>query len=101
MAVDMKKLEEFVGRAVGDMGAAFSAALVFIGDQLGLYKALAAGGALTPGELAAKTKTQERYVREWLNNQAAGGYVMYDAESGRYSMTEEQAMALAEESSAA
>lgn len=95
--VDQAKLMEFLGKAVGDMGAAMSAALVCMGDRLGLYKALAAGGPMTPGDLAKKTGTTERYVREWLLNQAAGGFVTYDG--GKYSMTPEQAMCLADESS--
>src|SRR6202022_2695397 len=79
MAIDEAKLNEFLGRAVGDIGAGMSAALVLLGDKLGLYKALAKSGPLTPAELAQRTGTAERYVREWLNNQAAGGYVNYDA----------------------
>jgi SAM-dependent methyltransferase len=100
MAVNEQKLNEFMGRAVGDMGAAFSAALVVIGDRLGLYKALAEQAA-TPGELARRTGTVERYVREWLNNQAAGGYVTYDPKTGAYALPEEQALALAVEGSPA
>jgi 2-polyprenyl-3-methyl-5-hydroxy-6-metoxy-1,4-benzoquinol methylase len=97
---DQKKLEEFMGRAVGDIGSGISAALVMIGDKLGLYKALA-DGPVTPAELAARTQTTERYVREWLNNQAAGGYVTYDAAARTYALTPEQAMALADETSPA
>ena len=82
MTIDENKLNQFMGRAVGDIGAAMSAALVVIGDGLGLYKAMAAAGPLTPAELAKRTETNERYVREWLDNQAAGGYVTYDAASG-------------------
>jgi SAM-dependent methyltransferase len=100
MAIDEGKLNEFMGRAVGDMGAAFSAVLVAIGDKLGLYKALS-GAPSTPAELAGRTGTAERYVREWLGNQAAGGYVNYDPKSGRYSMSEEQSLALAQEGSPA
>ena len=77
--IDEKRLNEFMGRAVGDIGAGLSAALVVIGDKLGLYKAMASDGPVTSTELAARTETTERYVREWLNNQAAGGYVTYDA----------------------
>jgi 2-polyprenyl-3-methyl-5-hydroxy-6-metoxy-1,4-benzoquinol methylase len=76
-------------------------ALVLIGEKLGLYKALADGGPLTPADLAKRTKTTERYVREWLNAQAAAGYVVYDAKTGKYSMTEEQAFTLADEASPA
>jgi 2-polyprenyl-3-methyl-5-hydroxy-6-metoxy-1,4-benzoquinol methylase len=99
--IDESKLNEFMGRAVGDIGAAMSAALVLIGDELGLYKAMAAAGPITPAELAKRTETTERYVREWLNNQAAGGYVTYDAIAGRYTLPPEQAAALADEASPA
>jgi SAM-dependent methyltransferase len=101
MAVDQTKLEEFVGKAVGDLGAALTAALVVVGDKLGLYKAMAAAPALTPAELATRTGTAERYVREWLNAQAAAGYVSYDAAAGRYFLSPEQATALADEHSPA
>jgi len=100
MAVDQKKLEEFVGKAVGDMGAALTAILTVIGDKLGLYKALAEGPA-TPADVAKRTGTTERYVREWLNAQAAAGYIVYDAKSARYSLTPEQAIALTDENSPA
>ena len=100
MAIDEAKLNAFMGKAVGDIGAALSAALVVIGDKLGLYRALAQGAA-TPAELAKRTSTVERYVREWLGNQAAGGYVTYDPKSGRYALPEEQALALAVEGSPA
>ena len=96
--VDQGKLEAFMGQAVNDLGAAMSAALVLIGDRLGLYKELAVEPA-TPEDLARRTGTAERYVREWLANQAAGGYVTYDAASGRYALPPEQRMALAEEGS--
>jgi SAM-dependent methyltransferase len=95
MAVDEGKLHTFLGKAVGDLGAAMSAVLVSIGDELGFYKALAKG-ALTSAELAKRTDTHERYVREWLNNQAAGGYVSFDSASGKYSLSEEQALCLAD-----
>ena len=101
MAADQTKLDAFIGKVVGDMGAALSAALVVLGDKLGLYKGLATAGPLTPGELASRTNTTERYVREWLNAQAASGYVQYDPASGRYSLTEEQAVALADDASPA
>jgi 2-polyprenyl-3-methyl-5-hydroxy-6-metoxy-1,4-benzoquinol methylase len=101
MDVNETRLQEFMGKAVGDIGAAISAALVVIGDRLGLYKAMAGAGGLTPAQLAEKTHTHERYVREWLNNQAAGGYVAYDPATGRYSLPPEQALALAEEGSPA
>lgn len=100
MSINEQKLNEFLGRAVVDIGATLHAGLVVLGEKLGLYKALAQGPT-TPAELAKKTGTTERYVREWLNSQAAGGYVTYDADSGRYSLSEEQAFALADESSPA
>jgi SAM-dependent methyltransferase len=99
MAVNQDKLNEFLGKAVGDIGAAMSATLVLIGDRLGLYKGMAKMGPVTPAELAKATKTTERYVREWLSNQAAGGYVTYDAATGRFALPPEQAFALADETS--
>ncbi len=99
MAINQDKLHEFLVKAVVDFGATFHAALIRIGDKLGLYKALAAGGPQTPVELAKKTGTAERYVREWLCNQAAGGYVTYDSATGKFHLSEEQAFALADESS--
>lgn len=95
MPVDEDKLNQFLGMAIGDMGAAISAGLVLIGDRLGLYKALAAG-PLTATQLAEKTGTVERYVREWLANQAAGGYVQFDADDGAWSLSPEQAACLAD-----
>ena len=99
MELNQDKLNAFLGKAVVDFGAVLHGGLVVIGEKLGLYKALAKSGPLTPGELAEKTGTTERYVREWLNSQAAGGYVTYDGDAGRYSMTPEQAFALADEDS--
>ncbi|MBM7791172.1 class I SAM-dependent methyltransferase [Tenggerimyces flavus] len=93
MAVDEGRLMEFVGKFVGDVGAAMAAGNVVVGDRLGLYKALAEGPQ-RPEELAARTETAPRYVEEWLRGQAAGGYVEYDPATGRYSLTEEQAFAL-------
>ena len=93
--INQDRLNEFLGRALGDLGGAMSATLVLVGDQLGLYKALAKGPT-TPAGLAAATGTHERYVREWLANQAAGGYVEYDPDSDTYSMTEEQALCMAD-----
>ena len=101
MAIDEAKLNEFMGKAVGDIGAALSAALVVVGDRLGLYKAMDGAGPLTPTALAKRTGTTERYVREWLNNQAASGYVTYDPKGGTYTLPEEQAMAFAQEGSPA
>jgi len=95
--IDEDKMNAFLGKVVGDFGAALSSALVYIGQKLGLYKAMAAGGPLTPAELAQRTDTNERYVREWLINQAAGGYAEYDPATGRYSLSPEQTLALTEE----
>jgi SAM-dependent methyltransferase len=101
VVINESKLHEFMGKAVGDIGAAMSAALVLIGDKLGLYKAMAHAGPMTSAELAKKTGTGERYIREWLANQAAGGYVTYDPAAGKYTLPEEQAFALADEGSPA
>src|SRR5256885_11702302 len=98
-AINEDKMNEFLGKVVGDFGAALSSSLVYIGQKLGLYKALAEGGAMTPAELAARTETTERYVREWLINQATGGYVEYDAATGRFPLSPEQAVALPREDS--
>jgi SAM-dependent methyltransferase len=97
--IDQAKLEAFLGKAVSDFGGAVSAALVRIGDRLGLYKAMSHGGPMTSVELARRTGTTERYVREWLVNQAAGGYVEYDPATGTYSLPHEHAIALADEKS--
>ena len=96
MTVDTKKLEQFLGQFVTDLGATVHAGMVVIGDRLGLYKALAAG-PLTAAELAAITRTDERYVSEWLASQAAGGYITYNAQTHKFGMTEEQALTLANE----
>jgi 2-polyprenyl-3-methyl-5-hydroxy-6-metoxy-1,4-benzoquinol methylase len=101
MAINPDRLNEFLGRAIVDFGATFNAALIRIGDRLGLYKALAAGGPQTSGELAKRTGTAERYIREWLSAQAAGGYVTYDPEAGKFHLSEEQAFAMADENSPA
>jgi 2-polyprenyl-3-methyl-5-hydroxy-6-metoxy-1,4-benzoquinol methylase len=99
MAINQDKLYEFLAKAIVDFGATFNAALIRIGDKLGLYKALAAGGAQTSAELATRTGTAERYVREWLSAQAAGGYVTYDSLTGKFHLSEEQAFAMADETS--
>src|SRR6202035_1062528 len=93
MAINQDKLNAFLGKAVGDLGAAISGVLMSIGDELGLYKALAKD-PLTSGELATRTQTHERYIREWLANQAAGGYVDHDSSTGKYSLNAEQALCL-------
>ena len=96
--LDTKKLESLLGTMVNEIGAAGNAALVLIGDKLGLFRALA-GSQLTPAELANKTATHERYVREWLASQAASGFVTYDALSGRFTLSPEQAAVFADEDS--
>src|ERR1700684_1799264 len=95
MAINEAKLNTFLGKAVGDLGAAISAVLISLGDELGLYRTLAPG-PLTSAELANQTGTHERYIREWLANQAAGGYIEYDNATAKYSLNEEQALGLAD-----
>jgi 2-polyprenyl-3-methyl-5-hydroxy-6-metoxy-1,4-benzoquinol methylase len=99
--LDENKLNEFLGKVVGDVGSAMSAALVVIGDKLGLWKALATEGEVTPSELARRTETAERYVREWLNAMAASGYVTYVKETHAYRIEPEQAVAFADPESPA
>ena len=94
--VDEAKLNQFVGQMLGDLGGALSVPLVRIGDRLGLYKALNAGGPMTPAELAARTNVAERYAREWLSHQAASGYLTYDSKTGKFTLPPEQAMVFAE-----
>jgi hypothetical protein len=97
--IDEAKLNELIGRVLGDLGGAMSIAVVRMGDSLGLYKALHAKGPLTPAAVAAATGTGERYVREWLAAQAAADYVTYDKETGAFSLPPEQAMVFADEDS--
>jgi 2-polyprenyl-3-methyl-5-hydroxy-6-metoxy-1,4-benzoquinol methylase len=99
--VNQDKLNKFLGKFVGDFGATLHGATVIVGEKLGLYKAMAGEGALTSKELADKTSTSERYVREWLAAQAASGYVSYDDKTGRFWLSPEQAFALADETSPA
>jgi SAM-dependent methyltransferase len=99
-ALDMDKVHAFVGQFVGDLGAAVHAGMVVIGERLGLYKALAEG-PMSAAQLAAKTKTDKRYVSEWLASQAAGGYVSYDEKTDQFSLNQEQAFTLAMEDSPA
>jgi SAM-dependent methyltransferase len=99
--LDPDKLMEFVFKAVDEVGATLNTALVVMGDKLGLYQALAGAGGLTPVELARRTGVAERYVREWLNAQAAGGYVEYDPDTGTYTLPPEQANALTDRDSPA
>jgi SAM-dependent methyltransferase len=97
--LDEAKVQAFLGKVVTDNAAAVSGMLVLLGDELGLYKAMAGAGPLTSAELAARTTTHERYIREWLINQAAGGYVEYDPATGRYTLPDEHAIPLTDESS--
>lgn len=97
--IDQQKLEAFVARAVGDLSTGYTGVMVSLGSKLGLYKAMAGAGPLSAKELARRTGCAERYVREWLNAQAAGGYVGYHAVSETYELSPEQAMVLADEDS--
>ena len=97
--IDHAKLETFVMRAVGDLASAYGGLMVSLGSKLGLYKAMSGAGPVSAKELAIRTKCAERYVREWLNAQAAGGYVEYHAVSDTYELSPEQALVLAEEDS--
>ena len=99
MAIDQHLLEAFLGKAVSDIGAAMSVPLMIVGERLGLYRAMQGAGPITSEQLAKKTGTTERYVREWLMNQAAGGYVNYDAAAKTFTLPDEQAMAMANEDS--
>jgi 2-polyprenyl-3-methyl-5-hydroxy-6-metoxy-1,4-benzoquinol methylase len=101
MAVTEAAVQEFAHKAFGDIGAALTASMVVLGDRLGLYRAMAQRGPVTPAELAGHTDTAERYVREWLNSQAAAGYVEYDSTTRRYTLPEAQAVCLADDESPA
>jgi SAM-dependent methyltransferase len=101
MVVNEAKLQEFIGKAVNEWGAAEGALITFVGDRLGLFKAMAGAGALTPEELSKKTGTHPRIIREWLAAQAAGGFVTYNPANGTYTLPEEQAFALTDENSPA
>ena len=92
--LDHAKVNEFLGKAIQDVAATFHAGLVLIGDRLGLYRAMAGAGGLTPAELAKRTGTHQRYVAEWLAAHAAGGYVTYDAATGQFTLPPEQAFVL-------
>jgi SAM-dependent methyltransferase len=94
--VDETKLNQFIGKILDDIGAAFSVPMVRMGDKLGLYKALNEEGPMTPAELASKANVAERYVREWLSHQAASGYLEYDSATGKFTLPPEQAMVFAE-----
>src|SRR5690242_21258470 len=97
--LDQSRVEAFAGQIATEVGAALNAALVTVGDQLGLYRAMSDAQPVRAGELAARTNTHERYVREWLNTQAAGGFVTYDAGQDRYTLPAEHGFILADESS--
>ncbi|HEU5033297.1 MAG TPA: class I SAM-dependent methyltransferase [Mycobacteriales bacterium] len=99
--MDESRLEQFMGKAVADMAAAMTLLLMTIGDKLGIYKAMAGSGPLTSQEVARRAGLAERYVREWLGNQVASGYVEYDATTKRYTLPDEHAFALADEDSPA
>ncbi len=99
--MDETKLDELIGKAVSEMSVAESSPLIYLGDKLGLYRAMAGAGPLTSQELADKTGTHERYVREWLNNQAAGGLIDYHATDGTYELSDEAAHVWADETSPA
>ena len=98
--INIDKLNAFIGQFVSDLGASAHAGMVVIGEKLGLYKALATG-PMNSAELAAKTNTDERYLREWLASQAAGGYITYDPKTDKFSLSEEQAFTMANEDSPA
>ena len=98
--INMDKLNAFIGQFVSDLGASAHAGMVVIGEKLGLYKALATG-PMNSAELATRTKTDERYLREWLASQAAGGYITYDPRTDKFSLSEEQAFTMANEDSPA
>jgi SAM-dependent methyltransferase len=98
-AIDPQKLESFAMKAIGDIASAYTGVMVSLGHKLGLYAALAGAGPLSSGEVAARAGCDERYVREWLNAQAASGYLAYHAPSGAYELTAEHALVLADDES--
>src|SRR5262245_30600856 len=97
--LDETKLEQFMGQALTDVGAAMNAVLVMIGGQLGIWKAMNGAGPLTAADIAERTGVRERYVREWASAQAASGYLEYDADADTFELPPEQAMAFADEDS--
>ena len=97
--IDQDKLDDFIGRAVGDLAAGYAGVMISLGRRLGLYKAMSGAGPLSSREVAGRAGCAERYVREWLNSQAAGGYVVYHAVSESYELPPEQAFVLADEDS--
>jgi 2-polyprenyl-3-methyl-5-hydroxy-6-metoxy-1,4-benzoquinol methylase len=98
-SIDWGKVKEFAGLMMNDLGAAMQGALTYIGDRLGIFKALAAAGSITSADLAARTGLNERYLREWLGAMTAAKYISFDSASGRYTMSPEHAMILADENS--
>jgi SAM-dependent methyltransferase len=100
-SIDPAKLEALIGRAIGDLSAGYGGVMLSLGHRLGLFKAMAGAGPLSARELAGRAKCAERYVREWLNSQVAGGYVAYHAISDSYELTPEQTFILADENSPA
>jgi SAM-dependent methyltransferase len=98
-AIDPAKLNALIGRMVGDLSAGYGGVMVSLGNRLGLYKAMAGAGPLNAREVASRADCAERYVREWLNSQVAGGYVAYHAISDSYELTPEQAFLLADRDS--
>ena len=101
MAVDEQKVEEAVGKVFGELGVAITGPLVALGDRLGLWTAMAGAGPVTPDELAARSGTVERYVREWLRGVAVVGYVGYDPAGGTFTLSDEMALVIAGEDSPA
>jgi hypothetical protein len=95
-AINKEKLDAFMQQAIGDLAAGFGGVLISLGHKAGLFKAMHDAGPLTSHEVADRAGCAERYVREWLNSQAAGGYVTYDAAQGTYELPPEQAMVLAD-----
>jgi ubiquinone/menaquinone biosynthesis C-methylase UbiE len=95
-ALDLQKVEQFAGQFILDLSANYSGVMTLLGLELGLYEAMRGAGPLTPAQLAEKTNTFERYIQEWLNNQAAGGYVLYDPQHKTYALPEEHALVLTE-----
>jgi ubiquinone/menaquinone biosynthesis C-methylase UbiE len=98
-SIDEAKLNDLLGRVVGDLSSGYGGIMVSIGDKLGLYRAMAGAGPLSSQEVAKRSGCAERYVREWLNAQVAGGYILYHPTSGTYELTPEQAMVLADDTS--
>src|SRR2546428_1285467 len=99
--IDQDKLNAFLGQVVGELGATVNAALIVLGDRLGLYREMARGGPITSIELAERTGTVEHYIQQWLNAQAAGGFVSCDPATQRYELPPERALALADEDGSA